>query len=115
MASMGSGRKERLGFIESLRASEVEILKCLLLWDHNSKKASPYIIASKIEISTASVVLGLRYLRDRGIVRKSPNGSWFIVESIKKDLKSEVYPNDSKQNAGVQHTLDSNPEPSRHA
>ena len=87
MASLGSGRKEHFYSIESLRKSEAILLKTLLEWNYDANKASSYLISSVAQMSVTAVDKGLRYLNGRGIVRKSPNGSWHLNPMIEKELK----------------------------
>lgn len=88
MASLGSGRKESLGFIENLTPSEKMVLECLLDWDYLSMRANSFSISNKINISQASVGKALHYLNYRGVVLKSAGRSWFINPKIKDQLRT---------------------------
>lgn len=83
---LGSGRQEKFGHIEGLRPSEVIILKELVTWDAFKIKATTYNIAEQAGISEATVNRGLRYLKSRGIVRRSLGKAWFIYPPIKEEL-----------------------------
>lgn len=114
MASLGSGRKERFGSIESLRQSEVLILKTLLEWDYNKQKASSHSISTATQMSVTAADKGLRYLNGRGIAGKSPNGSWRIHPDIKKELIIEIGVQASEQ-AQSTPAEKNNPDPSHPA
>ncbi len=95
-APLGSGRKEKFLFIDSLRESEVKILETLANWNYQNSRASPQNIALILEISNTTVWYGLKYLQSRGIVRKSSRGSWFIKEAIKEEIiRASVEPKDN--------------------
>lgn len=113
MASLGGGRTYSFGSIDRLRASEVEVLKALMNWNHAAQRANYRGIAAKCGMATSTTSEALYYLSGRGVVKRSIGKSWFILPHIKDQLIQEFGHKDSSQaSKQAQHTPEeNNPDP----
>lgn len=57
---------------------KIKIVQNLAKWNYELEKASPYLIARKIDCSEAAVTKILRYLKDQRLV-DNRNGSWRLI------------------------------------
>jgi hypothetical protein len=91
-------KRYSMGRIDDLTESQFKVLRHLMTWNYEYKKANFFNIAMLSGVASSTVALCLRHLKERGIARSS-GGSWYVQEKIKPLLfeeKTEV-----KQNGQV--------------
>lgn len=87
---MAKKQEFSLGSIKQLNKSQLEVLKELLIWNYNTKKATINNLSLKTGYSFFSVNVALMTLKARGIVSRNNRIGYFIDEKIKKIILSEV-------------------------
>lgn len=87
---MFSGNRENLGSIKDLTRSEKVILEALLEWDFQKIKANAFNIANETGLGFSTVQLGLKVLKARNLIIKSPSGMWHLISEISQQLKEEL-------------------------
>ena len=82
-------KRYSLGRVDDLTESQVKVLKSLMTWNYQYKKANFFNIAMLSGVASSTVALCLRHLKERGLTRSSV-GSWYIQEKIKPILIEEA-------------------------
>lgn len=92
MSFLGSGRKEKIGDIESLTNSEKEVLIALAKWDYTRGRANSFSLALKINIAQSTTAKAIQFLTHRGFLGKTSCRSYFIYPNIKELILKEINP-----------------------
>lgn len=69
-----------------------KVIESLCFWNYNIHKATAFNISRDTGLSESSVVKTLRILKEDTIVRKSPGGSYLLIDPDihKKELEKDV-------------------------
>lgn len=76
--------------IEDISKIGLEILKALANWQISNGVPNLYNISKKIGYSISHTALGVRELRERGIIIKTKGNVYRINDAIKEDIVKEL-------------------------